>query len=604
MPTGVQASVTQRWTSQTSWTVLDTGFAAGAGFLELWACWHGHPKRPDMLHYVGLLSLPEATGLAGQLHQAAEHNTPSAERATALAGLVYGLGTGFHRILLEGGQLSLTLCVGERSILLAQLALKADTLLAHSHSQDWDKWQLKALARCCKRGTQLVFFAPTPPLALLLDAGFQAQAQTDPATLQARYDPRWQLRSQRAALPDDPPNARPEAALGAGRCAVVGAGIAGSSVARALALRGWQVDVYDSQPLPAGGAAALPVGLVVPHHSSDDSARSRMSRAGTRLMLQHADQQLTLGQDWQSGGVLELHIAPEGLADVEAEVLSQATAQPTGWSSRQELGQLQGLWHPYAAWIKPARLVERWLAHPSIHFHGGAIVHSLQREGQQWLLHNDSGAELGRADRVVFANAHGCAALVQRLAAALPPDFAWIPDALEKLQTLQAIPGTLSMGPMPMDATALPAFPVNGHGSLVSNVPTAQGPQWFGGSTFQTDPALHADLAGEHRINLHKLQALLPQVAALLAPQFASAQVQAWQGTRCVTHDRLPLVGPLDEGPAPTLWLCAGMGARGLSFSALCAELLVAELCSEPLPLESSLARSLGTRRRRRVRPA
>jgi tRNA 5-methylaminomethyl-2-thiouridine biosynthesis bifunctional protein len=91
-------------------------------------------------------------------------------------------------------------------------------------------------------------------------------------------------------------------------------------------------------------------------------------------------------------------------------------------------------------------------------------------------------------------------------------------------------------------------------------------------------------------------------VAQALAPQFAQGQVQAWQGVRCVTHDRLPLVGPLDEVASPTLWLCAGMGARGLSFSALCAELLAAELGGEPLPLESSLARALGTRRRQRGR--
>jgi tRNA 5-methylaminomethyl-2-thiouridine biosynthesis bifunctional protein len=118
----------------------------------------------------------------------------------------------------------------------------------------------------------------------------------------------------------------------------------------------------------------------------------------------------------------------------------------------------------------------------------------------------------------------------------------------------------------------------------VSGVPSAQGPSWFAGSTFHSEVAQHRDLAQEHAANLRK------------------QQVQAWQGSRCVTHDRLPLVGPLEDAPAPSLWLCAGMGARGLSFSALCAELLAAEMCSEPLPLESSLAKSLSTRRARRTR--
>ena len=91
-------------------------------------------------------------------------------------------------------------------------------------------------------------------------------------------------------------------------------------------------------------------------------------------------------------------------------------------------------------------------------------------------------------------------------------------------------------------------------------------------------------------------------MAQTLSPQFSQQQVGAWQGSRCIAHDRLPLVGPLEDGEQPSLWLCAGMGARGLSFSALCAELLVAWLGGEPLPVESNLARSLSTRRVRRSR--
>jgi tRNA 5-methylaminomethyl-2-thiouridine biosynthesis bifunctional protein len=57
--------------------------------------------------------------------------------------------------------------------------------------------------------------------------------------------------------------------------------------------------------------------------------------------------------------------------------------------------------------------------------------------------------------------------------------------------------------------------------------------------------------------------------------------------------DRLPVVGPLDGGNQPGLWICAGMGSRGLSFSVLCAELLAARMGAEPLPLESQLAKAL-----------
>jgi tRNA 5-methylaminomethyl-2-thiouridine biosynthesis bifunctional protein len=345
----------------------------------------------------------------------------------------------------------------------------------------------------------------------------------------------------------------------------------------------------------------LPVGLVVPHHSADDSPRSRLSRSGTRLALQHAGRLLQAGQDWNPGGVLELSVEETDLADAEAEVLSRTEPrrEPTGWSISTKLGHIPGLWHPHAAWIKPSRLIQQWLNHERIQFHGACPVHRLQQVQAHWLLLDAQGAELGRADRVVFANAYGCAELLGRLAAETPGSVAWLPGVLHKLKSLQAMQGTLSTGPCPSEVSGgtFPPFPVNGHGSFVAGVPDAKGPQWYAGSTFQTNSLLHADLAREHAINLRKLQALLPEAAQALSAQFESAQVQAWQGTRCITHDRLPLVGPLEDVPSPGLWLCAGMGARGLSFSSLCAELLAAWWGGEPLPVESKLAKLLATSR-------
>jgi tRNA 5-methylaminomethyl-2-thiouridine biosynthesis bifunctional protein len=82
----------------------------------------------------------------------------------------------------------------------------------------------------------------------------------------------------------------------------------------------------------------------------------------------------------------------------------------------------------------------------------------------------------------------------------------------------------------------------------------------------------------------------------------AAAKVHAWCRERCAGHDRLPLVGPVLAGDTPSVWMLAGMGSRGLSFSALCAELLASYMGGEPLPLEASLARSLHTTRRYKQR--
>jgi len=66
---------------------------------------------------------------------------------------------------------------------------------------------------------------------------------------------------------------------------------------------------------------------------------------------------------------------------------------------------------------------------------------------------------------------------------------------------------------------------------------------------------------------------------------------------RCASGDRRPLVGPADPMQPQGPWVCTALGSRGLSFAALCAELLAAHWHGEPLPLPATMARALDTRR-------
>jgi tRNA 5-methylaminomethyl-2-thiouridine biosynthesis bifunctional protein len=113
---------------------------------------------------------------------------------------------------------------------------------------------------------------------------------------------------------------------------------------------------------------------------------------------------------------------------------------------------------------------------------------------------------------------------------------------------------------------------------------------------------LNADTQAQHRANQERLARYLPEVAAALAPQFEAAQVQLWQNQRCVSHDRLPLVGAVQATPDASLWISAAMGARGLSLAALCAELLAASIHGEPLPVPARLAKLLDAQRLQRQR--
>jgi len=568
----------QAWAGQPVWRLLDTHFSA-ARLLATWQAWQGDARRPRLLHYVALM--PRAPSPA-ELQQAVADSPELQVLCQQLLPHWHGLLPGFHRLSLAQGQLQLTLCIGTLQPLLSEQQFAADSVFFDPHAP-WDRWSAKALARCCRRGTSLIADElPTSQREVLAHTGFRGDAPS------IHYDPPWELKSSRETL-------RTHAAT-PGRCAVIGAGLAGASVAAALARRGWQVQVLDAAPMPAAGASGLPAGLLVPHVSADDSPRSRLSRAGVRMTWQEAARLLAEGQDWAPSGVLERRLdgyatLPSSWPRDDPTLSHQAPAIDAVWHPGS--GATPALWHPQAAWIKPARLVQAWLSQQGVQFRGLARVQALRRDGAQWCLLDASGEVLARAEHVVLANA----ADAPRLLAGLPQADA----ALTQMPPLHGMRGVLTRGlRQPGDEAVLPPWPVNGLGSLIPAVPTEDGLAWYAGATYENaDEPAPAPAAEHHRVNLNKLRTLLPPAADALAPAFAPDAAQGWGNTRCVSADRLPLVGPLEDGPQPTLWLSAALGSRGLSFAVLCAELLAARLGAEPWPLEASLARFLHARRRR-----
>lgn len=554
------------WCAQPSWTILDTDFAALGRFFSAWHAWRQAPLRPRMLHYVGMVEVHQLADLVAQADALCDAQAAWRPLWAELTPRLAGLGAGQHRLLLQDGALSLTLCVAPLADALAEQQLFADTVYLGQVEAPLDVWQLKALARCCRRGARIV--APGNgclPLAAMAEVGFvgvMAEAEQTVAT----FNPPWATSTRDARAYAAPP----------ARCAVVGAGLAGASVAQALAKRGWQVTVLDRQPQAAQGASGLPVGLVVPHRSVDDSPLSRLSRVGAHLMRQHAQHRLQAGQDWQASGVQE-----------------------------NELAEPSSHWHADGAWIRPGQLIQAWLQQPGIRCRYGCAVAQLEQGHATWLLKDADGHLLAEAEQVVFANATASVPLLLA-----PQHLAYLGEGVaERLATLRAVHGTVSYAAhRSLVPSHWPRHPVNGHGFFVPQVPLSGAPSWLVGSTFEPDSipeqAGHAlmPLADQHRANAQRLNELLPAVGADVADAFANSSVSHWSSTRCVSHDRLPLIGPLDDAPTPTLWLHTALGSRGLSFSALGAELLAARMGAEPWPVPASLAHSLDLHRTKRKR--
>ncbi|MGD9586158.1 MAG: FAD-dependent oxidoreductase [Brachymonas sp.] len=456
------------------------------------------------------------------------------------------------------------------------------------------------------------------------------------------WAPRWQ-----SPAPSAPQPQKPRRAL------IIGAGLSGAACAYSLARRGWKVVVLDRSG-PASGASGLPVGLVVPHTSADDTRISQISRAGIRCTLARAADHLSPGTDWAPTGVVEHCVEGRvklprtwtgaSSSDLRAAATPWACPAPENIRARALLPDAPAvMWHACAAWIKPPALVQALLSHPGIEIRTDSEVAALSQttdtpDESHWQAYTKDGRCLGSGNIVVLAAAHATQNLLAQLADHAPQDAPMPARGNKRPADTHAAPFGLHLHPLrgqiawgweadvPDSPTALPSLPVNGKGSMAAHIPWQighhQGMIWTTGSTFVREDDDASVRASEMPAILDKLRILHPRSAAALEATFASRLAHGWAGVRATLPDRLPAVGALlpeeghrspsqrasretagqeDTAPASCalhgVYLCCGMGARGLTLAMLSGELLAAQLDHEPLPVEKKLAAMLAASR-------
>lgn len=594
------------WRGHRDWRLLDTAFGDGERFLQLWRAWS---QDSQACHHLHVVAFSDSVPTADALVRAASADPTCTSLVQELEPQWFGLMPGFHRLVLAQGRLRLTLCVGPTLALLRQQQFLADTIVLSApvsaalpddtHTPTpWDTWALKSLTRLCRRASTLTVLPQAGlDIRLLPPSLWQPRlgAPADPAhpVWSGEYQPGWQIKSTRTAW------ARPQASDS--HCVVIGAGLAGAAVADALAQRGRRVTVLDSAPAPAAGASSLPVGLFAPQISRDDGPRSRLSRAGIRMTLLAARRLLQQGRDWELSGVLHVRDTPGPALPADWPASGAPWARPStpehANGSSPSADSDRSLWHATAGWIKPAQLVQAWLAQPSVRFLGHSTVHAISLECGQWHVLARDGTLLVQAPQLVIACAGNSLALAHLALAAAGQA---VPTPLS---SLIPTPGRVSWAMHgAADAACFPNTPINGSGSVVAHVPYADGTAWFAGATYETLTASPLTEAMAHAQNLARMHSLAPRAAHAVGPAFACGAVHAWCATRWSSADRLPIVGawPLHlESAAPGLWISTAMGSRGLTYAALCGELIAAQMGAEPLPLEPALLAAISIRRLR-----
>lgn len=607
---------TPAWSGMPRWGVLELGFGLGLNFLATWHAWQSAPQRPARLFY----SACEAwVPTFADLRRSAAPHPELLPLLEELETHWHGLAPGVHRLRLAGGQVLLTLAVGDVADVLPELDGVHDSLFLDGFAPEknpamWQPQVLRAAARLLHLGARAATWCVAGEVRRTLEGcGFEVQRvpglPPKRHALRATYAPRWTPRQRPAA---------PRAARAA-RCAIVGAGLAGAACAWELAKRGWSVTVLDAAARPAAGASGLPVGAMSEHVSFDDDPAAQLTRAGLRATRHAARTLLVEGEDWRGCGTLERYASGErrlppawdewgkennpahpGVWDTAAPITqekAQLAGVPLGEAAGHGEEALTGaLWHAHGGWLRPVQLMRAMLAAPGVQWKGGQRATRLEQTGAVWRVLDDAGKALAEAELLIL-----CAGFDTR---ALLPDGA-LP--------LQALRGQAVWGATTPAAAALP-FPVTGHGGLIAGVPLdapdGSNPPcgWYSGSTFARDDEDCTPRAADHAAALTRLRGLHPAAANAIAPQWETGEAQAWAGIRAVLPDHLPAVGAwmddsaahAPDAPLPLHLLC-GLGVRGITMSVLAAEIIAAQLHAEPLPIARSLAAKLRASRWRRA---
>lgn len=339
------------------------------------------------------------------------------------------------------------------------------------------------------------------------------------------------------------------------RVAVVGAGIAGSAVARALCQVGIQVDLFDQASGPASGASGNWVGAFHPHITRGDSPLSKLTRLGFEHTLSafHAlsvEGFLTQGVDWDTPGHLQV-FAPEQAerAKETLDLLGFPTSLVRWAEPFSELPTPHaGYFFPQAGWVKPPSWVQA-----NLQACGGLLR-------THWNTSvDDVSALLGQFDAVVLA----CAQHSLDLA----PIAGALTGTVKGQITRVHLPAPVQGGAEPL------RLPVVLSGESYAISPPLE--DWLLlGATYER-PALDLQpTVAADETNLARFQAVLPD-------WLLGAVKDQRCGVRFVWNDRLPAIGP--HPTLPRVFLSTGFASRGLLWAALGGWVL-AQYCTGLVP--------------------
>lgn len=517
----------QAWRGRASFAIGELGFGTGLNALAVWDLWRQERPPSAVLHFVSIEGFPLEREEAARALAPFDEIAPLRARLLARWPLRV---RGAQRLWFEDDGFALTVLHAPVEEALAGLTHTFDAwfLDGFAPARNTPMWSEATLARVA------ALSAPGARLATYTVAGAVRRGL---AAQGLSVEKRVGFAGKRERLEAQAPGA----AINAPRpntIAVIGAGIAGASVAAALIRRGVACTVHD--PAPASAASGNPVGIVSPRLDRGDTGAARFFLAAYAFAC-----------DAYGDLLKPVGVEHRPRDDRERAALADLNADPPLPATHRTPLQ-DGALFPLAGTVRPRDLVGAFLAGADVR---ATTVTGLERAGARWRLR---GAK-SEADVVVLA----CGAALGAFAPALP---------------LQFTRGQMEWGPV----AGAPSRAIEA-GPYVA--PHEDGVAF--GATFDrlaAPDAVHVDADSRAR-NLAALATLNVALAARVDP----ARLQSRAAVRAATPDRVPVAGRLDDG----LYVIGALGSRGLSTAPLLGEVIASAILGEPAPLDAAALRAI-----------
>lgn len=512
--------------TQDSFTCAELGFGSGLSFAataELF--WHHNRGRDHTrLHYISIEAAPFSAADRARICEQFGAQLPILlefdEAAPALLG-------GWHRVLLRDGRICLSLYHGPVDEAIRDLDARQQRGVDHwlldgfSPSHNPDMWRGELLEQVADLS------APNGSVATFTAAGQVRRDLTSAGYDMQRID---QQPHKRHSLighlrPDRGRRFQPPSAID-----VVGGGIAGASVAAALAQRGRRVRVFE----PSGrtqGASRVPAASLHGRLLADGSLTADWQLASFHF----SHRALLHRRGYRASGVIQ-RIAPNTDAERIAALLARYAASGD-WLYRASSGDLH---YRIGGVVRGALLCRTLLDHPCI--------------------------EMKRTRFTPFSA--GSAPTRPTVLAAGHAVRDWSPLGFLELGSMMG-QAELCSHPNP------PSQPIVHDGYIA---PYTDGPNGgvVIGSTYEYRPWSRAQATAE---NLARW------------PEHGNHR-GAFRAHRAITSDRLPIVGVVqraDGAVIDKLWLSTGYGSTGMTAAPLAGEVIASIICGELPPISHAL---------------